>query len=180
MFGLRKKTKKVKESKYKHYLKICCFEGCYSVTKNPGEHLRSRKHGMKIDDPDYKTLVRSFKRYDPSLLKNIEITESPKKAYGVIEKKKSKTRNTMCSALPFVPEEENIDNSDNNDSDTNETEHNNETENNLPIIEALDESVNGESEENEESEENTQSCHLGPKVNKLVDDFYTYMIGPDR
>ena len=37
MFGLRRKPEAAKK-KYTHYNKICPFEGCYSVTKNPGEH----------------------------------------------------------------------------------------------------------------------------------------------
>jgi len=75
------------------------------VTKNPGEHLRSKKHGVKITDPDYKELVKSFKRYEPSHLADIEISESPKKRYGIIDKKKS-TNTSIPSVLPTILEEE--------------------------------------------------------------------------
>jgi len=107
MFGLRKNVEtSTEKKKYRHYLKICPFEECYSVTKNPGEHLRSKKHGMKTTDPDYKSTIKLFKRYDPSLLECVTITESPKKRYGVINKKNTTARKQNSSLLSQIPIEE--------------------------------------------------------------------------
>ena len=59
LFGLRKKVQQ-KPKKYRHSLKVCPYPDCWSVTKNPGEHLRSKKHWVKQDDKSYKKTLKDF------------------------------------------------------------------------------------------------------------------------
>jgi len=83
-FGLRKQTK-VSSAKYKHQLKQCPLPLCYATTKNPGEHLRSKKHNIFKDHPGYKDILKDFKPYDPSAIPE-QLKESPKKNFGVRHK----------------------------------------------------------------------------------------------
>ena len=162
MFGLRRKPEAAKK-KYTHYNKICPFEGCYGVTKNPGEHLRGKKHGMMKTDPDYKTTLKLFKRYDPSLLEDVEITESPKKRYGVVEKELIPAKRNFAglhqSSIWFVQ------------------------------IGSLEENSCTNSEFDSENDSDSSSYgkrdaviryQLGPTVNKLITEFHEYMVGPNR
>ena len=80
--------KKIKggKKKYPHNPKICPIEGCFCVTKNIGEHLRSKIHGFDSSSDIYKKLLKDAQRFDSSLLPK-EIIESPKKSYRVIKRK---------------------------------------------------------------------------------------------
>ncbi|XP_066912429.1 uncharacterized protein [Clytia hemisphaerica] len=90
LFGLRKKPSE-STTKNERNRKICPFPDCMAVTKNPGEHLRSKKHDKKIHDDDYKKLLKMFKLYDPQLFKTKRKLDvnSPRKEDGVVTKRSS-------------------------------------------------------------------------------------------
>jgi len=88
-FGLRKKHTK-KESKYSHKLKLCPIPGCGAVTKNPGEHFRSKKHQIfnkGSTKEKYQRLLKEAKLFDPSLMPT-QTDFSPTKDLGIVCKYK--------------------------------------------------------------------------------------------
>ncbi|XP_065643165.1 uncharacterized protein LOC136074851 [Hydra vulgaris] len=89
-FRLRKKTvlKEHTKNKSSHYTKICPIDGCYSVTKNIGEHLKGKKHNLK-PSVEYYALLKQACHFDASVLP-LKTTVSPKKNYGVIKKDSKK------------------------------------------------------------------------------------------
>ena len=64
LFGMRKKQTPTKSQKYKHTTKVFPFPNCLATTKNPGEHLKEKKHGFKSTDKNYKKMITFFKAYD--------------------------------------------------------------------------------------------------------------------
>ena len=89
-FGLRKRkgesvTDLKENKKYLHYSKICPVDECTRVSKNIGEHLRSKMHGYDSKSDIYKRLVKQAKRFDSSLMPST-VVESPKKKYRLTQK----------------------------------------------------------------------------------------------
>ena len=62
-YQLRKK-KEQKNKKNYHYEKVCPIEGCLKVSKNLGEHFRSKTHSLKPGS-EYYRLLKIAKRYEP-------------------------------------------------------------------------------------------------------------------
>ena len=87
LFGLRKLVLSTKDRKYQHSLKVCPFPNCCSVTKNPGEHLKSKRHGIAAEDPNYKKMIKMFKKFNPDVMRELSLTKSPCKESGIIKKK---------------------------------------------------------------------------------------------
>ena len=54
-FSVKKEGRKILQKNY-HHLKVCPTEGCFRVTKNLGEHFRSKMHKLK-PGPDYYQLL---------------------------------------------------------------------------------------------------------------------------
>ena len=54
-FSVKKEGRKILQKNY-HHLKVCPTDGCFRVTKNLGEHFRSKMHKLK-PGPDYYQLL---------------------------------------------------------------------------------------------------------------------------
>ena len=112
-FGLRKPYERKQKTKEKdnnekdenksnkkdhRYKKICPIENCFKVSKNLGEHLRSKIHNIK-PSPYYYNLLKIAVRHDPSLIpSNIK---SPRKSY--MSQSKHILRNEISSLQQKEP-----------------------------------------------------------------------------
>ena len=81
MFGLKKTSGKAPKNKPRPR-KMCPFPNCHAVTKNPGEHLRSKKH-RNVKPSDYDRILKLFKEHDPTLLEDGKLDGSPAKYAGL-------------------------------------------------------------------------------------------------
>ena len=66
---------------------MCPIDGCFRTSKNIGEHLRSQIHGLDPKEEEYKLYLEEAREFDASSMPN-EILQSPRKNYGLVNKKK--------------------------------------------------------------------------------------------
>lgn len=105
-FGLRKKCSKTVNRKYCHNLKMCPVSGCGVVTKNPGEHLRSKKHSLFPNGSTkvlYQQLLKEAKLFDPSQMPD-QTDCSPSKDYGIVRNRKKTSLRSIdnCQESPAL------------------------------------------------------------------------------
>lgn len=100
MFGLKKTSKKAEKNE-KLTQKICPFPDCYAITKNPGEHLRSKKH-QNIKPSENRRILKLFKEHDSELLQNVEIHGFPTKYTGHRKKEKKKMKKLAQTSAPMT------------------------------------------------------------------------------
>ena len=89
-FSLRTRIERKSHKKNYHHKKVCPVPGCFKVSKNIGEHLRTKVHGLKSGSQEYKNLVKKAKNLED----NIDIIGS--------RGKKCKQTNFYSSHLFFI------------------------------------------------------------------------------
>jgi len=85
----------------KRPLRICPIDNCGTVTKNIGEHLRSKKHGLSNKGPtkdQYLMYMKEAGFFDQMQLPR-QTEFSPKKHLGVVSKSTLKSKQFAKTAL---------------------------------------------------------------------------------
>ena len=172
LFGMRKKQTPKKSRKYKHTTKVCPFPDCLATTKNPGEHLKSKRHGFKSTDENYKKMLKLFKQYDHDQMIKSYKGGSPLKATGVVEKKVN-ARKVERNILTDIDSDSESDIEDSRELDCEPfeiQEHND-----------MEEQFN-EQHDNVEDQNGKGSISntFSPEVEKLIKMFIQHMTGPYR
>ncbi|XP_066914728.1 uncharacterized protein [Clytia hemisphaerica] len=177
MFGMRKRKEKKTATKYKHYTKICPFPDCKGTTKNPGEHLRGKKHGFKKSDENYKRMIKLFQNYDPAIQENNYKYGSPMKSAGIVLKKKT-IKATRANDNIVVLEDDGSDADGSDDEsyrncleDIPEVQDEDEYEEKKDKEQILDEELYSD----ESSDENRDDS-----LHQLITLFENHMVGPYR
>nr|XP_047144780.1 uncharacterized protein LOC105846615 [Hydra vulgaris] len=209
LYNLRKEYSKKKSTlkcKNYHTKKICPLPNCYKITKNIGEHLRSKSHNYKPGQ-EYYSLLKSAKKYESQELTSLK---SPSKLLKKFKNFSSATisnteniqlqeYNTGTAINPIYfekPKNESYDSSKIiiNDLSIEPSYANNfvhpvdfiVTENKTVDVNhhhcVSDDNNDSDDEDYIPSDECDEevSKKLSPSIEALLTDFYCYLTGPDR